>query len=89
MPNFLTFMDHWDSESDESDYGYDELVDHAAGAAADLEKKWVYLCHSNRGGHLFGDLPTRRVPESDFNLLYNPTDKMLLEKARAEINQSL
>ena len=88
----MSFMDHWDSDGDDSvpdvddtSTRYDDLVLQWENTDAEVDKDWTYLCHSNQGGEIFGGVPKRRVPDGDFNLKYNPTDEILLEKAKVEI----
>ena len=90
----LSFADYYDTSSDDSDDDdieiarYDDLIAHWGGTV-ELEKDWLYMSHSHRSGQLFGDLPKRRMPDGDFKLVYNPTDEMLLAKAKVEVKHSL
>ena len=91
----LSFAGYYDTASDDSDDDddieiarYDDLIAHWGGTV-ELEKDWLYMSHSDRSRQLFGGLPTRRMPDGDFKLQYNPTDKMLLAKAKVEVTHSL
>ena len=65
---------------DDSYDRYDEIVSREEGNSGTM--RWVYSHRSDRGRQFFGDLPKRRAPPGNFNLSFNPTDKMLLEKAK-------
>ena len=53
------------------------------------DDSWLYLSRSTRGARVYGDAAKRSLPHDGFNLEYNSTDKMLLEKAKLEVRQSL
>ena len=91
----MSFMDHWDSSSDsdtedrceDSYMRYEEII--SRYDTAEVDNAWTYVCRSDRGGEVYGNLPKRHSPDSDFKLKFNPTDAMLLKKAKVEIAQSL
>ena len=72
---------------DDSYDRYDKIVSKKEGNSATMS--WVYSHRGDRGEEFSGDLPKPRVPPGNFKLTFNPTDKMLLEKAKVEIHNSL
>ena len=72
---------------DDSYDRYDEFFSREESNSGTM--RWVYSHRSNRSGEFFGNLPKRRVPPEIFKLAFNPTDKMLLEKAKGEIHNSI
>ena len=59
-----------------------------AGRSNAPEEKWVFQARSKRGSAVFNGLSCR-VTMSRFNLLYNPVDGYLLDKARKEVKHLL
>jgi len=95
MDQLQSFVDCWDSSSDSdpddgADFSselFDELV--SRGEVNHDARSWTYLAWSDRGAEMFGGLSKRRVPDGGFKLEFNPIHKMLLNKAKVKVTNSL
>ena len=80
-----------DTGGDASVLRYDDIISSGDTevAAPGTKMTWTYICHSDRGGEIFGDASKRRAQQGGFKLEFNSTDAMFLEKAKIEVKQSL
>jgi len=70
-----------DTGGDASVLRYDDIISREPGT----KMTWTYICHSDRGGEIFGDSSKRRAQQGGFKLEFNSTDAMFLEKAKIEV----
>ena len=59
------------------------------GSSRSAPGEWTYCTRGSRGADVFPTLSTKALDPKKFKLEYNPTDTLLLEKAKAEVKQSL
>ena len=95
--------EYWDSSDDDNDsirslgdssLRYEDIVGRAEGMGGprtgeSQAGQWKFFSHSRRGAQIFGGASTRVLDPTQFKLEYNSTDSLLLEKAKAEVRQSL
>ena len=96
--------DDWNSSSDDdsddsssggslgdSSQRFQDILSRVCGPAVppSSQRQWDYSTRSPCSAEALGNLRTKVLDHNKFQLVYNPTDALLLEKAKAEVKQSL
>ena len=71
----------------DSSQRFQDILSWVGGPAvpSSSQRQWDYLTRSPRSAEALGNLRTKVLDHNKFQLVYNPTDVLILKKAKAEV----